>query len=352
MRVNGVMTNGKFEGLIHISNARSQFAMVATDQRGSLKRMINRQHPDSVTPEEMKRVKMALIRNLAGKKSSGKASGILVDPAYSYERSFLEACDIRADVGLLMGVEATGYGGEGEFGPQVRMFEGLDVDSAVMKVKMRGAAAVKMLVYYRPDGPTRRLQEDMVRAVGRACEKSEMPLLLETVSHSLRGGPHKKEDPKEFSKIKPWIAVETARELTKPEYCVDVLKAEFPLNLEYAEELGQDPSDACKELDEASQIPWVILSAGVDFEEFLENLKYAVGNGASGFLCGRAIWKEAVGREDMDEFLLETGVKRLNELVDVAQKSARPWYKKYVDSIGEIEIVRGERRAHFDFLLS
>ena len=342
MRVSGVMTNGKFEGLAHISNPRSQFAMVATDQRGSLKRMISRQNPDAVTSEEMKRVKMALIRDLAGRRSQGRASGILVDPIYSYERSFLEACDIRADVGVLMGVEATGYGGEGEFGPQVQMFNGLSADDAVMNVKARGAAAVKMLVYYHPDGPTRRHQQNIVRAVGRACEKSDIPLLLETVSHSLEGGPHKKNDSKEFSKVKPWIAVETARELTKPEYCVDVLKAEFPLDLKYAEELGQDPSDACKELDDVSQIPWVILSAGVDFEEFVENLEFAVGSGASGFLCGRAIWKEAVGRDDMDEFLLETGVRRLNQLVDLAERNAKPWYKKYVDSIGEIEIVRGE----------
>lgn len=336
------MSNGKFEGLMHISNLQSQFTMVATDQRGSLKRMVNRQDPDSVTPEEIKRVKMALIRSLAGRKSLGRASGILVDPVYSYEQNFLKACDIRADVGVLMGVEATGYGGDGEFGPEVRMFEGLDAQGAVMKVKARGAAAVKMLVYYHPEGPTRRRQEDMVKAVGLACEKSDIPLLLETVSHSLAGGPHKKRDPKEFAKVKPWIAVETARELTKTEYCVDVLKAEFPLDLKYAEELGQDPSDACRELDEASQIPWVILSAGVDFEEFEENLKYAVGNGASGFLCGRAIWKEAVGRDDMDAFLLETGVRRLNELVDIAEKNAKPWFRKYVDSIGEIEIARGE----------
>ena len=86
----------------------------------------------------------------------------------------------------------------------------------------------------------------------------------------------------------------------------------------------------------------MILSAGVDYEEFKENLKYAVDNGASGFLCGRAIWKEAIGRDDADEFLLTTGVKRLNELVDIVDEKAKPWYKKYVDSISEIEIIRGE----------
>jgi len=38
----------------------------------------------------------------------------------------------------------------------------------------------------------------------------------------------------------------------------------------------------------------VILSAGVDIEEFIENVKISSAHGASGFLCGRAIWKDAV----------------------------------------------------------
>jgi len=342
VRKNGVMTNGKFEGLMHIANAKDQFTILATDQRGSLKRMINPNDPSSVTPEQMKEAKRALIKNLVGKDSPGRASGVLIDPDYSYEREFLKSCNIRADVGILMSIEKSGYGGKGEFAPQVEIFGGLDVEEAVLKIKNRGASAVKMLIYYRPDSPTHKYQENMVKAVGRACEKYDIAFLLEPVSHSLEGGPHKKKNPKEFSEIKPKLVIETARELTKPEYCVDVLKAEFPLNLKYAEELGQDPAEACRELDEASQIPWVILSAGVDYEEFRENLKYAVENGASGFLCGRAIWKEAIGRKDIDEFLLTTGVKRLNELVDIVEEKAKPWYKKYVDSISEIEIVRGE----------
>jgi len=342
LRKNGVMTNGKFEGLMHIANANCQFTMVATDQRGSLKRMLNPSDPSSVTPEEMKKAKMALIKNLVGKESEGRASGVLIDPEYSYERSFIEACNIRADVGVLMSVEASGYGGQGEFAPKVQIFGGLDAEEAVKRIKMRGAAAVKMLVYYRPDSPTRDYQESMVEAVGKACMKYDIPFLLEPMSHSLEGGPHKKKNPKEFAEIKPEIVIETARELTKPEYCVDVLKAEFPVTLKYVDELGQDPLEACKELNEASQVPWVLLSAGVDFEEFREQLGYAVEAGASGFLCGRAIWKESVKAASMDAFLSTVGVKRLNEIVDIVEEKATPWYKKYVDSLGEIELIRGE----------
>jgi tagatose 1,6-diphosphate aldolase len=341
MREKGVMSNGKFEGLIHISNAQNQFTMVATDQRGSLKRMINPKDPNAVTRNEMKRVKRSLIRNFAGKTSSGRTSGILVDPVYSYERSFLDACEIRADVGLLIGVEASGYGSTGESAPEVHIFDELSPADAVGKIKAWGAAAVKMLVYYRPDSPSSRYQESMVKAVGQVCEQYDIPFLLEPVSHSLEEGPNKRQNPKEFSQLKPRLVIETARELTKPEYCVDVLKAEFPLNLQYVKELGQDPSEACKALDAASQIPWVILSAGVDFKEFVENLKYAVENGASGFLCGRAIWKEAVGQNDMDQFLRTTGVTRLNQLVEIAEQRATPWYKKYVPSISQLTIKRG-----------
>jgi len=80
----------------------------------------------------------------------------------------------------------------------------------------------------------------------------------------------------------------------------------------------------------------------VDFPEFKENVRYAVQNGASGFLGGRAIWKEAIGRKDTDKFLATTGVSRLNELAEIVNETAHPWYMKYVDSLSDIEVVRGE----------
>jgi len=342
LRQPGVMSNGKFEGLLHISSPKGLFSMVATDQRGALRKMLNPESPVRVSDEAIKQTKLSLIKNLVGKQSGGKATGVLVDPEYSYERSFLRACSIRADVGLLMGIEATGYGGEGEFAPKVAIFNGLEVDEAVRTIKQRGAAAVKMLIYHRADSPTHRHQESMVRAVGGACKKYDIAFLLETVSHSLAGEPNKKKDPIAFAKIKPDLVVKTAAELTKPEYGIDVLKAEFPLELRHAEQLGQDPVEACRELDEASETPWVVLSAGVDFPEFKENVRYTVQNGASGFLGGRAIWKEAIGRKDMDKFLATTGVSRLNELAEIVDETAHPWHMKYVDSLSDVEVVRGE----------
>src|SRR5207245_1037852 len=63
----------------------------------------------------------------------------------------------------------------------------------------------------------------------------------------------------------------------------------------------------CETINAAARVPWVILSAGVDIQEFLVSVDLACDAGASGFLCGRAIWKEAVPRftdeEEMNAFL-------------------------------------------------
>jgi len=53
-----------------------------------------------------------------------------------------------------------------------------------------------------------------------------------------------------------------------------------------------DAYEFCESITQTSRVPWVILSAGVDIEEFLINVEIASDSGASGFLAGRAVWKE------------------------------------------------------------
>ena len=87
--------------------------------------------------------------------------------------------------------------------------------------------------------------------------------------------------------------------------------------------------DFCRRLDVVSTLPWVILSAGVDIEEFIEDVKLATEAGASGFLCGRAIWKEAVPLyPDIDavtEFLTGEAAENF-ENSNAAVQSALPWF--------------------------
>jgi tagatose 1,6-diphosphate aldolase len=88
--------------------------------------------------------------------------------------------------------------------------------------------------------------------------------------------------------------------------------------------------EICQKLDEVSTLPWVILSAGVDIEEFIENVHLATEAGASGFLCGRAIWKDAVqyypDTNAVKQFLdneATTNFKNANATAE----NALPWFE-------------------------
>ena len=76
-------------------------------------------------------------------------------------------------------------------------------------------------------------------------------------------------------------------------------------------------------------MPWVILSAGVGIEEFLLQVGLATEAGASGFLCGRAIWKDAVPLYPdvarMEEWLRSGGAYNFARANAYAHR-AHPWF--------------------------
>ncbi len=125
---------------------------------------------------------------------------------------------------------------------------------------------------------------------------------------------------------------------------VDVLKAEFPADLHYKQD-KPELINLCHQLDMSSQVPWVILSGGVDFELFCQQVEIACQAGASGFLGGRAIWQEAMHIDNIKErvqYLSTVGVDRLKRLTEIASKSAVPWYKKFGVTTQElVEIPEG-----------
>ena len=122
---------------------------------------------------------------------------------------------------------------------------------------------------------------------------------------------------------------------------MDILKAEFPLDA--AEKDQKVWADVCAEISAASTIPWILLSAAVDFDVFLQQVTIACNAGASGIAVGRAVWKEAVimdGDERM-QFLSTTALRRISRLASLCQALAKPytdfysaevsfdWYKNY-----------------------
>ena len=306
---------GKIRGLQQIAKRDGIFTMCAMDHRDSLRCMIDEENPEEVNYEEMVQRKLELCSSLAE-----HASAVLLDPIFGATQCVGHGV-LPKTTGLLVSIEASGYGGGREY-RITKLLDGWNVE----KIKRMGASAAKLLVYYRPD-----LEElagkllNMINMIATECIKYDLPFVVEPLIYP-RG--NESDDRAQFAVAKEQLVLKTAGDITA--LPIDVLKAEFPADLQYKRNKAE-LVDLCHQLDISSQVPWVVLSAGVDFELFCQQVEIACQGGASGFLGGRAIWQEAMHIDDARErvhFLSTVGVDRLKRLSEIASKYAVPWYKK------------------------
>jgi tagatose 1,6-diphosphate aldolase len=147
----------------------------------------------------------------------------------------------------------------------------------------------------------------------------------------------KKTDPA-FAAQRPETVLESARRLVP--LGVDILKAEFPTEARHETDETK-MYDCCRQLSDISAgIPWVLLSAGVDFPTFQRQVELACEAGARGFTAGRAIWKEAIetpNESARDRFLNTIAVSRVRILADAANYRATPWTERVTNRIPELE---------------
>ncbi len=308
---------GKFRGLQQISSKRGTITALALDHRQNLRKA----NPAFMDDSELSHFKLDVTKALAH-----RATAVLLDP----EVSAAQAIASRAipNVGLVVAVESTGYTGDAT-ARHAQIIPGWSVE----KAKRMGASAVKLLVYYHPDSPTAKEIEDFTARISEECSQYDLVLMLEPLSYSLD------ENKKLSSEEKRYVVVETAKRLTPLN--VDVLKAEFPLGVDETD--SKVWADACAEISSASTVPWILLSAAVDYETFLHQVTVACNAGASGIAVGRAVWKEAVtmNSDDRLTFLRSTAKYRLSRLTSLCHALAKPytdfysaepgfdWYKTY-----------------------
>ena len=331
------LTNGKIRSLNCLADEGGRFRMLAIDQRSALQSMLAKvlgRDAKSIGAEELTATKRVITRALAP-----FSTAVLTDPVYGYPSSIR---DIPGGVGLLLAHEQTSYEKTGPDGRErrSRLLEEWNAERS----RLAGASAAKLLIYYNPDASDETLehQQSLVRTLGEECARLELAFLLEIVTYPIE---EPSADTVQFARRKPELVVRSAAEFSKPEYKVDVLKLEFPADLKYAYECARglfdrrerepaydlkEVEDWCKRLDQACQVPWVILSAGVDIEEFLANVELAVKAGASGFLCGRAIWKGAVDlypdTAAMESYLHTEGAYNFLRC-NAAAACALPWHQ-------------------------
>lgn len=300
---------GKVRGLQQCSTPRGAISVLALDHRNNLRQALRPEDPESVPDSDLVAFKQQVIGILAP-----ASTAVLLDVQYGAGQCIASAA-LPGKVGLLTAVEASGYTGA----PTARE-SGLLTGWGVAKAKRMGATAIKLLVYYHPKASTAGMIEDLVGQVSADCAVEDIPLFLETLSYSPNPA-RKKLDPEERHSV----VIETARRLTP--LGGDVLKAEFPLDIS----AGGEWAKACAELTAASVIPWVLLSASVDYETFLNQVTVACQNGAAGVAVGRAVWKEAVSLagEARRAFLQEVANPRMSRITALCDALARPWMEYF-----------------------
>jgi tagatose 1,6-diphosphate aldolase len=316
-----------------LSNKDGIIAAAAMDQRGSLQKSIASAKgvdTKAVTPEMMSEFKVAVSKIL-----TPHATAILLDPEFG-----LEAAKARAsNAGLLLAYEETGYDNS-----QPGRLPDLLPHVSAKRIADWGADAVKILIYYTPfdDPAVNDIKHAFVERIGAECEFYQIPFFLEFVGYDPKGG---NEKGLEFAKIKPQVVIGSMKEFTKPQYNVDVLKVEVPVNAEFVEgsavykgEKAYTRAEALAYYRQGAEVatkPFIYLSAGVSNDQFVESLSMAkeAGTDFSGVLCGRATWKDGMaiyatkGVKALEDWLSNQGVKNINA-VNAALKGATPWMKK------------------------
>jgi tagatose 1,6-diphosphate aldolase len=307
---------GKIRNLQACASENGVFTIQAIDHRDALRVLLNQEAPDKVSAMEMTKFKLMVINALAP-----AASALLLDPVYSAPQAIVTR-SIPSHLGLLIALEEQGYLGD----PPSRRTTIL-TDWSVEKAKRMGAQGIKMLLFFNPYArEAASAQIDLVTQIVAECEKFEIPLFLEPISYSIENRFDKSSA--EFARLRPKIVIESARQLS--DIGVDILKVEFPIDPNYE----ANPSvwaEACRELDSASQVPWVLLSGGESYETFRKQIQIACEAGCSGFLVGRAIWQEAIGlsRKEQERYLQEIALPRLTELGEIVRRHGTPWTDRY-----------------------
>jgi tagatose-1,6-bisphosphate aldolase len=290
--------------LADIASADGVFAIIAMDQRNTLKRMFAAVDIDA-SEDDLRTAKADVARAL-----TSAATGMLLDPTYGVP-AVAEARALAPGCGLLVAAEPSirdSYNGE----PRTRR----DPELNARWVAAQGGDAVKFLVQLRADRARGKPGEpdlaaeivDVCQQIVADCTSAGLPSVIENLVYALPGE-------QLTGKAREDAIINAAAALDGVD--IDLLKLEYP-----------GSPDGCRRLADVLHRPWAVLSAGVPFEQFSDVLKIAFDEGgASGFIAGRSVWREALPLKGVERqrFLDNVARPRLDDLMAVASQRARPW---------------------------
>jgi tagatose-1,6-bisphosphate aldolase len=264
------MTTAERRGYAQICGAGGAMMVIACDQRGGMRTLLAK------TPEEQARIsndvlgltKMDITAYLAR-----HAGCVLVDPICAVP-GLVDQGVLHRTTGLLIGLDASGFDLTPEGYRISNMVEGI----TARRVRELGGTGAKIMIYLRSDTPAANtVNMQTLRDVVADFASEDLLLVVEFLTYALPG-----EAPEAYAAKIPEL-IEGGSKL-----CLDagskVLKIPYP-----------GTAQACANITTmCGDVPWAVLSAGVDHATFLGQVETSMAQGASGVIAGRSLWKDCI----------------------------------------------------------
>ena len=296
------MSTAERRGYRQICGADGMMMVVACDQRGAMRKILasDTEAQARIGADRLGEVKADIVRHLAN-----HASCVLLDPVCALPK-VIDDDVLGRDTGLLIGLDDSGWDNAPHTGYRLsRLVPGV----TARRVRELGGTGAKLLVYLRPDAAGANDHNlAIIKAAVADYAGEDVLLVVEILTYPLEG-----ESPAEYAAKFPELMIEGTR--LALEYGAKVLKLPYP-----------GSAEACAAITRmAGEVPWAVLSAGVDHTTFLAQVSTAMHAGASGVIAGRALWKDCISLdpEIRRDRLSNIALPRLRELQDVVRTSAR-----------------------------
>lgn len=287
------MTTAERRGYHQICGRDGAMMVIACDQRGGMRTLLASDPAEqkAISEATLGETKADIVRYLAN-----HASCVLLDPVCAVP-GVVDLGVLARDVALLIGLDASGWDTEPGTGYRLsKLVPGIDA----RRVRALGGTGGKIMVYLRADLPAANAHNI---AILRQCiadfAAEDLLLVVEFLTYQVEG-----------ESAEAYAAKLSELILGGTRICLDlgakVLKLPYP-----------GSGEACAGVTAmAGDVPWAVLSAGVDHATFIGQIETAMANGASGVIGGRALWKDCISldRAVQRERLTSIALPRLREI--------------------------------------
>src|ERR1700745_4185607 len=235
---------GKLRSIQRVTTADGFFLICALDHLSDFQELLD-PDPKTVDYQRTGEAKIGLIHALAS-----ECSAFLLDARFGLAQAIASRA-LPGSVGLMASIEDEDYKP-----PTATRKTRFRENWGTRQMKLLGGDVCKLLWFFRPDSSVADHQREVVRGLVEECTALSLPLVVEPIWYPLEG-----EDPKSEAWRERRVEgiIESAREASA--LGTDMLKVEFPGYVD--SDAGKAKAlEACRQLDAAINVPWVILSAG------------------------------------------------------------------------------------------